>query len=1540
MSSDEVERICSLAERLPPAELRGLLAKLRSEDPHLLYRVSLRLDPRASRAPERSPSPPQAPATTALLPGVLTSGRLLGDRYRLESLLGTGGMGEVWLAFDLKLSVEIALKRLLFTDRPSDDRIEILRREVRTARDVASPHVCRVFDLVEIEGQEYVSMEYVDGDTLAARLEHGPALEQGEARRIAQQLLTGLQAIHDAGLIHRDLKPANVMITRSGRTVITDFGLAKGRNDPQSRVFAGTPAYMAPEQMSGDALGPWTDLFAVGVILAEMVTPPVMGEGPLRMDLWEGLRRRPPRVPEGTWATVIARAVAADPRDRFASAAELSSALGTDRSSARVVDVTSPYPGLTSFTEADAAYFFGRELDVESLWRKLQRLPLAALIGPSGMGKSSFLRAGVIPTRPRDWSVAICTPGEAPFLSLGRCLVHAFRDRPDVVEDLFGLHDPDLAAALLHEWRHGSRAVLLIVDQFEELFTLNPPEVQERFAALLGRASVDADVHVLVSMRDDFFFHCHRHLALRPLFSAAVPLAPLSREDLRRALVEPALQCGYRFEDDALVDDMLSELDGARGALPLLAFAAARLWDCRDRERALLTRDGYARIGGVAGALAQHAETALQRIGPEREPIVRELFRNLVTAQRTRSTREREELLSVFEDRASAAEVLNALIDARLITSFEVEASDGASASEHHVEIVHESLLAQWPRLVRWQTQDADGAQLRDQLRQAARLWTERHRSEDLLWTGTAYREFELWRERYSGGLTETEAAFGAAMGARARRDRRRRRWVQGGVVAMLLAMIGVFAWYGHAQQVAYRRAEAGKLVLLGRGQLEEEPTFALAYAIAALELDDTPVNRYFALEVMARGPAAWLLPLSENFQLRQLAFGPDEKQMVIAGSGGVQVIPGDGSPPIVVTDQTDYGQTRVACFTPSGEQILMRVGAENLLYHAPEGKVEIGLWSLQQESFVREFRLEGRTYPIRFGDRIDFATFTPDETVIREWAGEDHEPVIHGRIHRSEGQWSMNTDQGYTWHAIASGNVLYICPTDSLFDPEQGHRPVWERSRRLGEHADRIHSIVFSERHDDAGVLLATADASGEIRIWSPTAAPDEPLRILRAETPVHAIALNRDGTMLAARCTDEKHVVVWDLEGPRDARPRVFQFDRGGNHFFAPLGFDPTGRWLLAGFMDRLAIWPAAGFDRYVFEGIQANEFTPDSRTLIGSTLTGRLATRSLDDERGRELYAKANTDPWGFLDPSGQILAVTRGLGSGGIELIHVADGSTRKIIEDLWGVGSMSIGYSIASLSWSPDGRSIACWAGQLKPFLNRLYLIDVDTGEARVLEEGPYTFADVKFATDGSLWISREDGTIQRRDPHTGATETVARGSLPAVQGLSVSRDGRHALAVFTSPAFPTRTSKSELRLCDLEFGTSRVITHYGDNVWDVHLTPDGRSMATRSVFGPIRVGPTLGGEPHLFVVEPELGGTVQISSDGHWLAATTTSDTTTTLWRMPEGRPLHTLPHAEFLAHLRAQTNVRVVADREADSGYRVVTEPFPGLANLPIDSN
>ncbi len=248
--------------------------------------------------------------------GPLSPGKVLGNRYSVRKLLGRGGMGEVWRAFDLKLRVEVALKAMrqdLFKD---EKRLEMLRSEVRAAREVVSPNVCRIFDLIEVDGTELVSMEYVDGQTLLEVLQDRGPLELKEAQDIASQFLAGLEAIHKAGLVHRDVKPENIMVTRAGRVVVMDFGLAR-QEDSGAGTVAGTPAYMAPEQAAGLEVDARADVYAAGVVLAEMVSPEGIKSLESRQSLWEGVRSEPAKLPDTPWAPVLKKAVAKEREQRY-----------------------------------------------------------------------------------------------------------------------------------------------------------------------------------------------------------------------------------------------------------------------------------------------------------------------------------------------------------------------------------------------------------------------------------------------------------------------------------------------------------------------------------------------------------------------------------------------------------------------------------------------------------------------------------------------------------------------------------------------------------------------------------------------------------------------------------------------------------------------------------------------------------------------------------------------------------------------------------------------------------------------------------------------------------------------------------------------------------------------------------------------------------------------------------------------------------------------------------------------------------------------
>ena len=366
-----------------------------------------------------------------------------------------------------------------------------------------------------------------------------------------------------------------------------------------------------------------------------------------------------------------------------------------DPAAERSEDDRAPFLGLDSFATTDADRFVGREHEIDAFINRVRRQTLQIVVGPSGAGKSSFIHAGVIPGLPTGWRAVSMRPGSAPLATLAVRL-GAVGVTADELRTLFGLA-PRVAAPGLARVA-GAGELVVVVDQLEELFTLcdNPAE-RLRFATVLAELSSapDRGTRVICTVRDDFLMHVEALAPLRAMLSPALfLLGNPSRDDLARIVVEPARRVGYALSDDELARDMVDVVADRPGALALLSFTASRLWELRDRRFRQLTRKAYDAMGGVAGALGQHAETTFLSLLHDDQRIAREAFRHLVTADRTRAVMAVDELKQrLASTRADA--VIDQLVAARLLAVVE-----GDSHSD--IEIIHEALIAAWPRLLQW----------------------------------------------------------------------------------------------------------------------------------------------------------------------------------------------------------------------------------------------------------------------------------------------------------------------------------------------------------------------------------------------------------------------------------------------------------------------------------------------------------------------------------------------------------------------------------------------------------------------------------------------------------------------------------------------------------------------------------------------------------------------------------------------------------------------------------------------------------------------
>jgi hypothetical protein len=328
--------------------------------------------------------------------------------------------------------------------------------------------------------------------------------------------------------------------------------------------------------------------------------------------------------------------------------------------------------------------------------------------------------------------------------------------------------------------RSRGRRILVFVDQFEELYTqTQDPAARAAFIASLAAVADDATspLRVVLSIRSDFLDRVVEHAQfVHELTRGLFFLAPPDRAGLRDALIQPAEMAGHQFEGSEMIEAMLDHLGHTPGALPLLQFAASQLWENRDRSRRLLTTSSYHRIGGIAGALASHADAVLAECTAHEQTLVRALLLRLVTSERTRALVPVSELYELSPDPTEVHLVVDRLVRSRLLVGQTVTSTSGGTAAGGSVELVHESLIHSWPLLQRWLDETQEDAAYLEQLRAAAKQWQARGYAPGLLWRGDEMAEAKLWHSRYRGELPELQRAYLDAVFALAGKTSRRKR--------------------------------------------------------------------------------------------------------------------------------------------------------------------------------------------------------------------------------------------------------------------------------------------------------------------------------------------------------------------------------------------------------------------------------------------------------------------------------------------------------------------------------------------------------------------------------------------------------------------------------------------------------------------------------------------------------------------------------------------------------------------------------------------
>jgi WD40 repeat protein len=1139
-------------------------------------------------------------------------------------------------------------------------------------------------------------------------------------------------------------------------------------------------------------------------------------------------------------------------------------------------DDACPYRGLQTFDESHADLFFGRDGDIQAVLEQLKASRFLAVLGPSGSGKSSLVRAGVIPALRRGairgsdgWTIEVVRLGGRPLETLAARLIELdvsesmHRTVDELERDDRTLH---LASTLFVARRPASTRLVWVIDQAEELFTLGQDDAQraQLIANLVYAASIpDGPAAVILTLRADFYSRCAAYPALAALLAGHQYLVgPMDEAGLRAAVEDPARAVGLEFES-GLVDTILGDVASAPGTLPLLEHALFELWE--RRRGGMLTLEAYRETGGVQGAIAQRAETIYDRFDAPQQAIARRALLRLTQAgEGTEDTRRRatlREVAGLADEAQPVEEVVRNLADARLLTT-----SADQQTGERWVDISHEALIRGWPRLRGWLDEDRAGLRVHRRITEAAEEWERLGRDDGVLYRGARLAGAAEWRTANEGLLNGLEREFLDASVAlqereRAGRERVRRRVTLAALttatIFLLLAVFSAVQW----QDANRQRDDAKELrqdAVTAQQQAERERDVALARQLAAR-----------AGNFLTRPDQGLLLSLEANLSLdaNRLSAEPDVRGSLLSALTNTRLA--------TYLLHTGYSQVALA-LSPDGEVLATSGGNRTILWHVAR-RAPIG----------EPLQHEGVVWSVAFSpDGGTLATGTQTGAVVL-WDVASQEPIGKPLLGHSGAVYSVAfTPDGAT---LASGSED---GTVALWDVAH-FAPIAQAVQGDG---DAVDTVAVSPD----GETLASGGVGGTVVLWNvPSLAPiSKPLGDPRGV--IWSIAFSPDGKILASGDRSGT-VVLWDVASQTPIGERIKQ--AGG---ISSLAFSSDGEALAVGSADgTIVLWDVASRDP-IGEPLRAHAgavgrvlFSPDSKTLVSGSEDGTVI---MWDIANPAPIADAVHDHSGAVQsvafsPDGKILALSH---SGRnvvlwdiakhapidkpLSVVSVAfspDGevlasgtNTGEIV--LWDVGSPApfveqhLGLSVA---FSPDGKILACIFNSGDN--GRIVLFDVKSRSpiGELLRQS-HRFKSLAFSPDGSLLASLTySGTIVMWDVASQApnSEPFSGRSFafsPDGAWLAVAGDGRYVH--IWDVAHRARTGEP---------------LQHDSRVTSVAFSRDGETLAAGTATGAIVLWDTASSVP---IGEPLRGhsgpvNSVAFSPDGATLVSGG-EDETTILW--------------------------------------------------------
>jgi WD40 repeat protein/DNA-binding SARP family transcriptional activator len=1049
--------------------------------------------------------------------------------------------------------------------------------------------------------------------------------------------------------------------------------------------------------------------------------------------------------------------------------------------------VVCPFKGLAVFEAADAPYFFGRERLVAELVARLVGAPVLGVVGPSGSGKSSAVRAGLLPALAsgvlpgsQDWPQRVIRPGEHPMRQLDRAL--------DGIE---------------------GDSFVLAVDQFEEVFTAcrDASERVAFLAELVGVAGDEAGGAVVLVVRADFYGRCASYPALsRVLASNHVLVGPMGNDELQRAIVCPAQRVGLTVEDE-LVDAIVDDVEEAPGALPLLSTALLELWQHRDGRRLQLV--SYERTGGVRGAVARLAEDAFDDLDERRQSLARQMLLQLVEVDEEGTVERHRRRLAELGTDEDVEGLLEVLADRRLVT-----------VSEGTVELAHEALLREWPRLRGWIDDDREGLRIERSLRTGAREWLRVGKDDGALYRGTRLAEASDWTSRNGHRLPDLERDFVRASVAREGHDRRTRRrrltfaFASLTLGLILIAFVAAVA-INERQDAEDQRdvATSRELGLQSAGVVGANPELATRLALEALESATTDEAALALRQAAAAFPQRGVLRAGPR-NAWAAAFSPDGTRIVTGSDEGARLWDAK-SRRETERLRTAHGAVHSAAYSRGGDRIAL--GFE-------DGSVAVTDGSLRSP---RELLAAGR--PVRAVGVSDDGT----RVVAAVDGGAVELAIDDGAASPRTSSW----DVGKVRSAAISPDGKRVASAG-----DDGTVRLWDASgggsRILHGEGNRMWDVAFSP---DGRRLVAAGD-EGTVFTWDVQSGREVASRPLGLG-PLFTVTVSADSRRIAAG--GERGIVrVWAAAGGQ-----ALATLKGGGSFVYDVRFGSTGDQVVSAGQDGLArLWDAGQTQLWKVPGTAYGiYFNHDGRLAatggdalrVWNVADGRLVNSLKPPSESTAIAFSPVADALVIADAESQEVLtwpihqdratlLFRAPGSSGVNTARLdaggrrvayADGAGRLAVRTLSSGDEVTLGGApkdIYDAQFSADGERVATMSLGGEGDIWRLG--HPDRPERRLLGHRG-AINELEYAADGRVATAGEDGTV-RVWPARAGREIVAAGHTGGATDVSFSTDGSKLL---------TGGFDHTLRLWDSRTGDQlAVLGTWPSSIYSMGVAPGGK----------------------------------------------------------------------------------------------------------------